>query len=212
MYCWNSHKRGLTFLAKTFRHKERKISIKVYVVKVKCLLLKLNRKLRKMFLSPRRESNPQLSVLRWDALTIELLGLRWQREGYDVYWFVRATYVLMIQQSRYMSVYLINRHMWNELLTFFLSLRLSLRTCKSLLAVFNLCHVSFWRSAFARNTVQYTNVLTFSSCVSTLPTRSIPHFCSIVDSIGSSKMSPHDYKVIQREEDTRRAPHTQAGN
>ena len=33
------------------------------------LLLKLCRKLRKMF---RRESNPQTSDLRWDALTIEL--------------------------------------------------------------------------------------------------------------------------------------------
>ena len=38
-------------------------------LKVKCLLLKLNRKLRKMFLSPRRESNPQPSDFQWDALT-----------------------------------------------------------------------------------------------------------------------------------------------
>ena len=30
--------------------------------------------------------------------TIELLGLRWQREGYDV------TYVLLIQQSRYVCI------------------------------------------------------------------------------------------------------------
>ena len=37
-----------------------------------CSLLKLYRKLRKMFLSPRRESNLQPSDLRWDALTIEL--------------------------------------------------------------------------------------------------------------------------------------------
>ena len=46
----------------------------MYSFLVNCLLLKLNRKLRKMFLSPRRESNPQPSDLRWDALTIELPG------------------------------------------------------------------------------------------------------------------------------------------
>ena len=33
------------------------------ILKVNCLLLKLNRKLRKMFLSPRQESNPQPSDL-----------------------------------------------------------------------------------------------------------------------------------------------------
>ena len=44
-------------------------------LKGNCLLLKLYRKLRKMFLSPRRESNPQPSKLRWDALTIALPGL-----------------------------------------------------------------------------------------------------------------------------------------
>ena len=83
--------------------------IKPLSLKVNCSLLKLNRKLRKIFLNPRRESNPQLSDLWWDALTIGLPGLRWQREGYGVYWFVRATYVLLIQQSRYMSIYLINK-------------------------------------------------------------------------------------------------------
>ena len=41
-----------------------------------------------MFLRPRRESNPQPSDLWWDALTIELPGLRWQREGHDIYRFV----------------------------------------------------------------------------------------------------------------------------
>ena len=50
-----------------------------------CLLLKFYRKLRKMFLSPRRELNPQPYGLWWDALTIELAGPRWQREGHDVY-------------------------------------------------------------------------------------------------------------------------------
>ena len=35
-------------------------------LKENCLLLKLYRKLRKMFLSPRRESNPQPSDLRWE--------------------------------------------------------------------------------------------------------------------------------------------------
>ena len=89
-----------------------------------CLLLKLYRKLRKRFLNPRLESNPQPSDLRRDALTIELPGLRWQREGYDVYWFVRATYVLHKQQSRYLyhtdSVYLINRYIRNDPYTIFI--------------------------------------------------------------------------------------------
>ena len=64
-------------------------------LKVNCLLLKLYRKLRNMFLSPRPESNPQSSDLRWDALTIELPGLRWHREDYDVHWFVRANHLYM---------------------------------------------------------------------------------------------------------------------
>ena len=55
-----------------------------------CLLLKIYRKLRKLFLSARRESNPQPSHLRLDALTIELPGLRWQREGHDMYRFASA--------------------------------------------------------------------------------------------------------------------------
>ena len=48
---------------------------------------KLYRKLSQVFLSPRREYNlqPVLHDLQWDVLTIELLGLRWQREGYDEY-------------------------------------------------------------------------------------------------------------------------------
>ena len=62
-------------------------------LKENCLLLKLYRKLRKMFLSPRRESNPQPSDLRRDALTIELPGLRWQRGGHDMYRFVSASHV-----------------------------------------------------------------------------------------------------------------------
>ena len=52
-------------------------------------------------------------------MTIELPGLGWQREGYDMYWFVRATNVLPIQQSRYvcvsMSAYLFNRYIRNDL-------------------------------------------------------------------------------------------------
>ena len=68
-------------------------------------IIKHNRKLRKMFLSPRRESNPQPSDLGWDALTIELPGVRWQREGHDMYRFVSATHVL-VNSSVYMSVYL----------------------------------------------------------------------------------------------------------
>ena len=57
--------------------------------------LRLYRKLRKMFLSRRRESNPLPSDLWWDTLTIELPGLRWQREGHDMYWFVSAIQVLL---------------------------------------------------------------------------------------------------------------------
>ena len=75
-----------------------------------CLLLKLYRKLRKMLLSPRQELNPQPSDLQWDAL--QLPGLRWQTEGHDVYRFVRATHVVLIQQSRYLSVYLINEYIY----------------------------------------------------------------------------------------------------
>ena len=80
-------------------------------LKENCLLLKLYRKLRKLFLSPRRESNPQPSDLRWDALIIELSGLRWQREGHDMYRFVSATHVLL-NSSLDMSVYLINSAIW----------------------------------------------------------------------------------------------------
>ena len=58
----------------------------------------LTQTLANMFFSLRRESNPQPSDLRGDGLTIELPGLRWQREGYDVYWFLRATYVLLSQR------------------------------------------------------------------------------------------------------------------
>ena len=80
-------------------------------LKENCLLLKLYRKLRKMFLNPRRESNPQPSDLRWDALTIELPGLRWQREGHDMYLFVSATHVLL-NSSLDMSVYLIIEYLY----------------------------------------------------------------------------------------------------
>ena len=38
-------------------------------LKEHCLLLKLYRKLRKMFLSPRRESNPQPSIPVWGSET-----------------------------------------------------------------------------------------------------------------------------------------------
>ena len=69
------------------------------LVKGYYFLLKLFLQTQKMFLSPRRAYNPQPSDLQWDALTIELPGLRWQREGYDVYWFVCATYVLLSQHS-----------------------------------------------------------------------------------------------------------------
>ena len=65
-------------------------------LKENCLLLKFYRRLGKMFLSPRRESNPQPSDLRWDALTIELPGLRWQREGHDMYRFVSIVCALAL--------------------------------------------------------------------------------------------------------------------
>ena len=78
--------------------------------KENCLLVKLYRKLRKMFLSPRRGSNPQTSDL-WDALTIELSGLRWQKEGHDMYRFASATHV-PLNSSLDMSVYLINEYIY----------------------------------------------------------------------------------------------------
>ena len=79
-----------------------------------CLLLKLYRKLRKMFLSHRRESNPEPSDLRRDALTIELPGLRWQGEGHDMYRFVSAANVL-VNSSLDMSVYLFNEYICMKL-------------------------------------------------------------------------------------------------
>ena len=66
-----------------------------------------NRKFRKMFPSPIRELNPQSSDLRWEALTIELTGLRWQRECYDVYCFVCATYVFTVNAADLISLYVL---------------------------------------------------------------------------------------------------------
>ena len=43
-------------------------------LKEDCLLLKLYRKLRKMFLSPRRESNLQPSDLRWERPDQKVAG------------------------------------------------------------------------------------------------------------------------------------------
>ena len=81
---WSS----LSWLRKTFLLLTNTEHVGImFHVKENCLLLKLYRKLRKMFLSPRWESNPQPSDLRWDTLTIELL--RWQREGHNIYRFVR---------------------------------------------------------------------------------------------------------------------------
>ena len=45
------------------------------------------------------------------ALTIELPGLRWQREGHDMHRFVSATRVLK-NSSLDMSVYLINEYIY----------------------------------------------------------------------------------------------------
>ena len=58
-------------------------------LKVNCLLLKLNRQLRKIL----SQSNPLSAYLRWDALTTELPGTAEmvERRLYDVYWFVHAT-------------------------------------------------------------------------------------------------------------------------
>ena len=61
-----------------------------------CLPFKRNRKLRKMFLSPGRKSNPQPSDFQ-------------QREGHDMYRFVSATHVLL-NSSLDMSIYLINEY------------------------------------------------------------------------------------------------------
>ena len=63
-----------------------------------------------MFLSPRRQSNLQPSDLQWDALTIELPGLRWRREGHDMYRFVSATTHILLNSNLDMSVYLINEY------------------------------------------------------------------------------------------------------
>ena len=68
-------------------------------------LLYGNSKFRKMFLSPIRDLNTQSSDLQWDALTIEVTGLRWKRECYDVYCFVCATYVYTVNVADLMSVY-----------------------------------------------------------------------------------------------------------
>ena len=73
-------------------------------VKVNCLLLKLNRKLRKMFLSPRRESRPQPTDEWWDdhwATRTEMA----ERRLRCVLVRIRATHVLLIQQSRYVCTY-----------------------------------------------------------------------------------------------------------
>ena len=67
----------LYFCAYFYNKQNNSWSLKIWNLKVNCLLLKLNRKLRKMFPSSRGKSNAQPSDLRWDALTIELPGLRW---------------------------------------------------------------------------------------------------------------------------------------
>ena len=71
----------------------------------------------KMFLSPRWESNPLPFDLRWDTPTIELPGLRWQREGHDEKddreKATKATYCY--NSSLDISVNLINRYIWNDL-------------------------------------------------------------------------------------------------
>ena len=54
--CHDAHDKQVRFIIISF-------------LKVNCLLLKLNRKLKKMFASPRRELNPQPSDLWSDALT-----------------------------------------------------------------------------------------------------------------------------------------------
>ena len=54
---------------------------------------------------PDGNQTPQHYNLRWDApLGIELPELRWQRQGHAEYWSVCATYVLLIQQSRYVWI------------------------------------------------------------------------------------------------------------
>ena len=85
-------------------------------LKGNCLLLKLYLKLRKMFLSPRRETNPQPSDLQWDALTIELPGLRWQWEGHDMYRFVSATLFdqLKMLSAKYKARCIKRHHYYNQ--------------------------------------------------------------------------------------------------
>ena len=88
---------SLHFSVRVYCNRSQKTSqcVKSHATRLRLVLFVNYRKPRN-FWAP--ESNPQPSDLRWDALTIELPGLRWQREGYDVYWFVRATYVLLSQR------------------------------------------------------------------------------------------------------------------
>ena len=46
-----------------------------------------------------RTTNHLSGEMLYMYVTIELLGLRWQRECYNVYWFICVTYVLLIRQS-----------------------------------------------------------------------------------------------------------------
>ena len=65
------------------------------IVQIKLLNNKLSNKQEFNNTSGYCHTNVQLST------TIELPGLRWQGEGYNVYRFVCVTYILLIQQSRY---------------------------------------------------------------------------------------------------------------
>ena len=71
-----------------------------------------------MFLSPMKTRIEPATFwydLRWDALislTIELPGLRWQREDYDVYLFVHVTYILLIQFIFIYGMTWIEKRLW----------------------------------------------------------------------------------------------------
>ena len=107
MNCQNSMNWYLTFPAGALR---------IRADRCKRLSL-IYRKLRKMFLSPKRESiNPQPSQLWWDALTIDLsyhAGVRSQREGYTMTT-VYGSYVTELQVISYICFVLIRVIQWSR--------------------------------------------------------------------------------------------------
>ena len=73
---------------------------------------------RKMFPSLRRESNPQPSNLRWHAITRTTRTQMIERRPRCILVrTVHATYVLLIQQSRYVCIYLFFKQIYMKWLS-----------------------------------------------------------------------------------------------